>query len=222
MCTPRNMTDYGEKTAPNRTLPWPAKGLTSTETLGSNGPTWVHMECLVAHCMAALNHSQNLRLEQWETSWWSIRIRWELSKIKWGKGEGRKDCEKESIMRDKEVVVWEGSWSVSRKLKCEKECRGWVPKWNVWGKGEKYPEGSEVRTGWCKVSSSFENFMFYVCITFILALLQLKIYFSLHAYSELWLLPYGYTDRQRPDNFEEIYNVSLIGVEALRNSSGHE
>lgn len=67
MCTPRNMTVYGEKIAPNTVLPHPAKVLTSTETLGSNGPTVARMECLVAQCMVALNPSQNLRLEPSET-----------------------------------------------------------------------------------------------------------------------------------------------------------
>ncbi|KAK3859034.1 hypothetical protein Pcinc_034809 [Petrolisthes cinctipes] len=51
---------------------------------------------------------------------------------------------------------------------------------------------------------------------------QLKIYISLHAYSEMWLLPYAYTDAEKPNNYGDIYNVSVMGVETIRNTSGHD
>lgn len=68
MCTPRRVTDYGGKTAPNMRLLVSVKVLTSTETLGSIGPNVVRIVSLAAQPMAALNPSLNLRLEPSETS----------------------------------------------------------------------------------------------------------------------------------------------------------
>lgn len=39
-------------------------------------------------------------------------------------------------------------------------------------------------------------------------------YYSLHSYSQLWLLPWGWTN-ELPENYEQLEKVGKVGVEAL-------
>ncbi|XP_042893022.1 carboxypeptidase B-like [Penaeus japonicus] len=43
---------------------------------------------------------------------------------------------------------------------------------------------------------------------------QMKVFFTIHSYSQLWMTPYGYTS-SLPANYDDQYRVSGVGVNAL-------
>lgn len=48
---------------------------------------------------------------------------------------------------------------------------------------------------------------------------QLKVYVSMHAYSQMWMLPWGFS-QERPENYKDLYEVALNATSALEESYG--
>ena len=48
---------------------------------------------------------------------------------------------------------------------------------------------------------------------------NIAMYISLHAYSQMWLIPWGYTE-EKPSDYQELYSLAKIGVNALQSVSG--
>lgn len=48
---------------------------------------------------------------------------------------------------------------------------------------------------------------------------QLKVYLSIHAYSQMWMLPWGFS-QERPENYNDMYEVALNATTALEKSYG--
>lgn len=44
---------------------------------------------------------------------------------------------------------------------------------------------------------------------------RVKMFFTMHAYSQFWMTPYGYTNDLPPNYYTEQYPVAEIGVNAL-------
>ncbi|ROT80875.1 putative carboxypeptidase B-like protein [Penaeus vannamei] len=47
----------------------------------------------------------------------------------------------------------------------------------------------------------------------------LKVYLSIHAYSQMWMLPWGFS-QERPENYNDMYEVALNATAALEKSYG--
>ncbi|XP_064640774.1 carboxypeptidase B-like [Lineus longissimus] len=45
-------------------------------------------------------------------------------------------------------------------------------------------------------------------------------YFSLHSFSQIWLLPWGYTKSKRPADINDLTEVAQVGVDALNRTHG--
>ena len=44
---------------------------------------------------------------------------------------------------------------------------------------------------------------------------DIAMYISLHSYSQMWLLPWGYTEK-RPEDFSELFSLAKIGARSLQ------
>jgi len=48
---------------------------------------------------------------------------------------------------------------------------------------------------------------------------RIKMYLTFHSYSQLWLMPWSYT-RQRPSDYNELYNLARAGAQGIRQTYG--
>ena len=51
---------------------------------------------------------------------------------------------------------------------------------------------------------------------------QIKFYNNIHSYGQLVLLPWGWTEYQQPDNYDNLLRLANIGKDALNGVHGTE
>lgn len=49
---------------------------------------------------------------------------------------------------------------------------------------------------------------------------QLKMYLTFHSYSQLWLIPYGYSKQVKPADYNELVRLASVGKSALEKTYG--
>lgn len=49
---------------------------------------------------------------------------------------------------------------------------------------------------------------------------QLKLYLTFHAYSQMWLVPWGYVKSQKPQTYNELMRMAQFGTTALERTYG--
>lgn len=49
---------------------------------------------------------------------------------------------------------------------------------------------------------------------------SLKLYLTFHAYSQMWLVPWGYVKNRKPDTYNELVRMAQVGRNALEQTYG--
>jgi len=109
-------------------------------------------------------------------------------------------------------------WRKTRSTTASSRCPGADPNRN-WdsafgGEGTSGYVCSDIYRG-AKAFSEIETKTISEFLTQIHSQQTLKLYIDVHAYSQLWFTPYGYSDNSYPNDYSELLRVANLGAEAI-------